>query len=64
MARIIDLRVFLMFVPFLQAGSTENPRFTSVPSCRAVIVAMAHQVIALRAYPRRKAGIPQRKNVW
>jgi hypothetical protein len=35
----------------------ENPRLRQFPSCRAVIVAMAHQVIALKLIPVSKAGI-------
>jgi hypothetical protein len=64
MARIIDLRGLPDVCTIFAGRLNGKSAFTSVPSCRAVIVAMAHQVIALKAYPRTKADILQEWNVW
>jgi hypothetical protein len=66
MARIIDLRVFLTFVPpFIRSFQRKIPfgnlhPFLSPP----LAVAMVHQVIALRSDFGINENVEQERNVW
>jgi hypothetical protein len=52
----------MMFVPFLPVGSMEIPRLRQLRCCRAFIVVLAYQVIALKLGPCEGRPLP-RKNV-